>query len=253
MILTIDIGNSRIKYACWQAEAIVSRGALAYGPDKLAEVFGQLFSGLEKPLQVLVVSVAAQQVSRQLKQWVADNWQLPVAFLEARKKYKDITHAYADPAQHGADRWAAVVAGHQMFPHATVCVISAGTAITFDFINKDGMHLGGYILPSYVTMHAALLGDTANVASALKLQFEAADEGMPDNTDDAVNRGLHRLLQAGIREISRSAQAEKIIITGGFAQTVLDYPDVPEMLHQPDLVMQGLYSIMSKAESRVEG
>jgi pantothenate kinase type III len=86
------------------------------------------------------------------------------------------------------------------------------------------------------------------VISALnnKPQYKPA---VPDNTNDAVNQGLHKLLQAGIRELCSFAQdimgePMKIIITGGFAEIILNYPDMPVMQYKPDLVMQGLYDIM---------
>ena len=41
----------------------------------------------------------------------------------------------------------------------------------------------------------------------------------------------------------------KIILTGGFAKTILNYPDMPAMHHKPDLVMEGLYNIMKQQKS----
>ena len=140
-----------------------------------------------------------------------------------------------------------VVAGHLGFPGCSVCVVSAGTAVTFDLVKIDGQHLGGFILPSYATMHAALMADTVKVASTYSEQFH--EHGIPDNTDDAVNQGLHRFLRAGVRDFCQFAldtmgEPMKIIITGGFAKTILDYPDMPVMQHEPDLVMQGLHKML---------
>lgn len=256
MILTIDIGNSRVKWALWQAEVIVASGVAAYELDISEDCFAELFSALEKPSRVFAVCVAGEGMQKALSEWLEQYWQLDVEYLKTQKKYKNIINAYDDPEQHGADRWAAVVAGHQSFPGSSICVICAGTAITFDLVDKDGQHLGGYILPSYVTMHTALLADTTNVSSTLNMQYDK--QNIPKNTDDAVNQGLHSLLQAGIRELcqfSRDSMDEpvQIIITGGFAKTILAYPDVPEMHHMPDLIMQGLYDIMSKQKTGAGG
>ncbi|GMR01668.1 MAG: pantothenate kinase [Gammaproteobacteria bacterium] len=249
MILTVDIGNSRIKWASWQAEKIVARGVAAYTVDKSAEVIDKLFSVVEKPVHIFALCVAGNKLSQGLGEWSEQHWQLGVEFLKTEKQFNNIVNAYDDPEQHGVDRWAAVVAGHQSCPGFSVCVINAGTAITFDLINKNGQHLGGYILPSYVTMHKALLTDTVNVKSAFDVQFY--EHSVPDNTNDAVNQGLHKLLQAGIREICQFSKQKmdppmQIIISGGSARTILDYPDMPAMIHKPDLVMQGLYNIMKQ-------
>ncbi len=249
MILTVDIGNSRIKWASWLAETIVARGVLAYDAKKMAGVFDQLFYTVEKPDNVFALCVAGDEMQRALSEWVKQNWQLNVVFLTTGKTYKDIKNAYADPGRHGVDRWAAMVAAHQSEPALSLCVISAGTAITFDLIEKNGQHLGGYILPSYMTMHKALLCETSNLE--LTPDTDMQQQGIPDNTDDAVNQGLHKLLQAGIREICQHAVAHldapvRIILTGGFAKTILSYPDMPAMQHKPDLVMQGLYNIIKR-------
>ncbi len=255
MILTVDIGNSRIKWASWRAEKIVERGVSAYTADKSTAVLDKLFSMLDKPTHIFAVCVAGSKYSQGLSEWSKQHWQLDVEFLETEKQFNNVINAYEDPGQHGVDRWAAVVASHQSYPGFSVCVINAGTAITFDLINKNGRHLGGYILPSYVTMHKALLMDTANVKSALNVEF--CHHGVPNNTNDAVNLGLHKLLQAGIREICLFAKQKmdspmQIIISGGFAETILGYPDMPAMIHQPDLVMQGLFEIMKQRMSEGE-
>ncbi len=186
-------------------------------------------------------------------------WQLDVEYLKTGKRFKDVINAYDEPDQHGVDRWACVVAAHQLFPDVPVCVIGAGTAITFDMIKKTGQHMGGYILPSYTAMRSALLAGTANVVSEYDSEFKKQE--VPNNTSEAVNQGLHILLQAGIREFCQRAQdalrdepdaleaAVQIIITGGFAQTILSYPDIPVMRYEPDLVMQGLYSIMKQRKN----
>lgn len=259
MILTVDIGNSRIKWALWQAEVIIARGVAAYQVDKLGGTFNHLFSAVcstnERPAKVYAVCVAGEQMQQALSDWVMQRWQQDVEYLKTEKQYQDVVNAYENPQNHGADRWAAVIAGHQCYPGSAVCVISAGTAITFDVVNKSGQHLGGYILPSYVTMHAALLSDTASIVSAIKTQFDKNHKkSIPDNTDDAVNEGLHRLLQAGIRELCQYVtesvdEPMQIIVTGGFAKTILSYPDMPPMHHKPDLVMQGLYNILKQQKS----
>jgi type III pantothenate kinase len=259
MILTVDIGNSRIKWALWQAGIIISRGVSEYRSvnaggntaEKIKQVLDELFSTVETPQCVFAVCVASQKVCPVLSEWVKQHWQLDVEYLKTRKRFAGITNAYDQPAQHGADRWAGVVAAHRGFPDSSVCVIGAGTAITFDLVDKSGQHLGGYILPSYASMHAALISDTANIESEISMQYR--DHEIPDNTSDAVNQGVHKMIKAGVREICRFAQDKmdgpvQVVITGGYARTILAYPDMPAMKHRPDLVMQGLYDIMMRRE-----
>ena len=279
MIVTVDIGNIRIKCAQWMAGEIIARSIVSYehGADRdvRRKIFDQLFAAVQKPQRVLAVCVGRRDMRQSLSDWVRECWQLNVGFLSTSHKYGDIVNAYADQAKHGADRWAAVVAARQAQPESPLCVISAGTAITFDLVEKGGQHLGGYILPSYTSMRSALLSDTADLESfsnitakpveaGLHMQYHSADanddewlsgpvldEAVPADTAAAIEQGLHLMIQASVREICELAQARlgsstKVIVTGGFATTLLKYPSIPEMLHKPDLVMQGLYSILMR-------
>jgi len=279
MIVTVDIGNSRIKCAQWRAQEIIARSVASYeqgaDSDQRDKAFDQLFVSVHKPQRVLAVCVGHRDMRQALTDWVAECWQLEVEFLSTSHSYGDIVNAYADPTKHGADRWAAVVAAREMEPESPFCVISAGTAITFDLVEKGGQHLGGYILPSYTSMRSVLLSDTADLQSfadvtakaveaETHMQYHSADtdeplservlnEAVPADTATAIEQGLHLMIQAGVREICGLAQARlgdsmKIIVTGGFATTLLKYPSIPEMLYKPDLVMQGLYSILMRAE-----
>lgn len=258
MILTVDIGNSRVKWASWQAGRIVGRGVADYTDEHTAGMFDKLFSAMQGPSAVKMSSVyalcvAGDAMRQALSGWVKQHWHLDVEFLHTEKQYKNIINAYADPSQHGVDRWAAVVAGFQGNPGCSICVISAGTAITFDLVKQSGQHLGGYILPSYTSMHKCLLSDTANLESVSQELSPAVppvmQQTVPDNTRDAIDQGLHKVLQAGIREICKYASSRlggpvRILVTGGGAETILSYPDMPVMHHHPDLIMQGLYDIM---------
>ena len=254
MLLTIDIGNSRVKWAEWQAGNIVARGADVYDKENLSITLDVLFAGLKKPSVIYSVCVAEKKVRHALTHWVKKHWQLQIDYLATDKKFNNVIHGYENPAEHGADRWAAIIAANYLYPETALCVIGAGTAITFDFIKHDGRHLGGYILPSYVSMHTALTGDAANVSAPLDSSVAnggVLDSDVPDNTSDAVNYGLHRLLQLGVQGFCKHAKnvlgsSVQIIVTGGFAETILNYPDMPDIHYAPDLVMQGLYLIKTE-------
>jgi type III pantothenate kinase len=56
----------------------------------------------------------------------------------------------------GADRLAAAVAAHSLMPSDNVLLINAGTAITYDVVTADGVHLGGAISPGIIIRYKAL-------------------------------------------------------------------------------------------------
>jgi type III pantothenate kinase len=262
MILTIDIGNSRIKWAQWLAEVIIARGVAAYDESASADDIGQLLA-VDKPTSVYALCVGNDRMRSMLSDWVSNNWQLDVRFLETQKRFRQVENAYLQPENHGADRWAAVVAAHHLFPRQPVCVINAGTATTVDYVDQQGRHLGGYILPSFYMMYQALTQGTAKLGVPAYDQLPTADTGMEKKADEssgedapfprdtlpAITEGLHRFIKSGLGDICRQAFEKlgdtcQVVLTGGAAKTILAYPDMPEMAHKPDLVMQGLYMIM---------
>jgi len=58
-----------------------------------------------------------------------------------------VRNLYTTPETLGKDRLAAVVGAHSLFPGKDALVFDAGTALTIDFIDKDGNYHGGNISP----------------------------------------------------------------------------------------------------------
>ena len=89
MILTVDIGNSRIKWALWQADAIVSHGQTQREAAYTPAAFDDLFKGLDQPFAIYAISVAAKGVAQALDSWVRAHWQADIVYLKTEKKYKE--------------------------------------------------------------------------------------------------------------------------------------------------------------------
>jgi type III pantothenate kinase len=58
-----------------------------------------------------------------------------------------IMNAYHTPETLGADRLAMAVAAQSLYPNKNVLAISAGTCITYNFVQKNGTFRGGSIAP----------------------------------------------------------------------------------------------------------
>jgi type III pantothenate kinase len=107
-------------------------------------------------------------------------------------------------------------------------------------MDAKGRHMGGRILPGLQMMRDALLKGTAGID-----QTDGEDIAFADNTADAVSSGTLHMLQAGLIEICSSAARllgnnMKIIITGGMSEQIMSLHGLPELVHEPDLVMLGL-------------
>ncbi len=247
-MLTIDIGNTHIKWAVWQDDRIMQAGSSACSKQQPEQAFA-VWKDMPPEKRVIVVCVAGEAVENALKEWMRTHWSIQLELLRSKAEQNGVSNAYADPEQYGADRWAALLGAHSRYEDP-VCIIDAGTAITVDLLDADGRHHGGRILPGLRMMRDALQQGTAGVRRT---------DGNPvlfaNNTADAVSSGTLHMLQAALLEIGESARQclgsrMKIIITGGMSAQIMTLPELPEMLHEPDLVLIGLHAA---AESRPAG
>ena len=242
-ILTVDIGNSRIKWALWKNASMVEQGAHVYNSDNLSTVLSQAWQTLEMPGAIMLACVAGSDVEMKTQNWLAEHWQREARALRTTKQFAELRHAYAHPEQHGVDRWAAMIAARDLY-QTPLCVISCGTATTLDLIDADGRHLGGQIMPGTELMFAALKSRIP-VLSNLEFSSAVPDQPFATNTDDAVQLGISQMAVAGLDRACDAARERlgadmKILITGGAATAMLALMKNAAEL-QPDLVLRGLY------------
>jgi len=98
-----------------------------------------------------------------------------------------ITNGYETPETLGKDRLAAVMGAYTLAPNKPILVIDAGTAITFDFINKDGVYQGGTISPG-LEMRGKSLHHFTHKLPLVSLTGEASLLGK--NTEQAIRSGI---------------------------------------------------------------
>jgi len=250
LLVTVDIGNSRLKAGLWQGASLLQHVAQDYrreAPDLPA----QLRRFLAEPLfcqsheRMLVACVAGETVERALLQAAANL--SPVAFFRTSAQCCGIRHAYAQPAQHGVDRWAALI-GARKLSEGALCVIDVGTAVTVDLLSADDRHLGGRIMPGLNMMKTALQQGTA------KLTDTGGNSSLfADNTADAIGAGVFHMLRTALDAVIDEAQAHpslagddnmRVFLTGGQAamlQAVLRQADAIRL--EPALVLHGLQRV----------
>ena len=142
---------------------------------------------------------------------------------EARRVLDDaagqLGDAAADPAALGADRWAALIGAWHLTGGACV-VVNAGTTMTVDALNGEGVFLGGCIVPGAALMREALARDTANLALRA-----GAFSYFPDNTGDAIFSGTVNALSGAVAQVVQYLQqsagvAPRVLLSGGDAALI---------------------------------
>ncbi|HKK16421.1 MAG TPA: type III pantothenate kinase [Gammaproteobacteria bacterium] len=242
MILLVDIGNSRIKWAFWHRNQLQDMAATTYNRQEVRQCLDRNWHAFNRPQQVNVSCVADATVIDALTAWTGEHWQLQPQFARVEKTAHGVTNSYEDHTRLGIDRWLAMIAVHRD-RHTAACVIDCGTAITIDGLLANGQHMGGVIVPGLDLMRKSLYAMSPAVR-AQNTDVKPVLCGLARSTEAAVMSGCRLAAAGAIEMVSRSLQEEfdgavEFIITGGDAGVLM-----PELTcnprHEPHLVLQGL-------------
>ena len=200
-VLFVDVGNTRIKYMVAGCTEI-----------KYADAFDSL------PLQgVDEVRVATVSRHKEVSDW-SQSVNMPVRVARVAKYHKGLTVAYDDVSRLGVDRWLAMLA-LWVEEQKGFSVIDLGTAITADFVDNAGMHLGGYIMPGYRLMKEALGVHTTQVGFG----GDSSRLEPGDSTESCVDHGINRMVFSWLANIySMESKDNLFVLTGGDAEKAVD-------------------------------
>lgn len=235
MILTIDCGNTRLKWGMHDGVGWRSQGLLEY-----ADLPG--FTSLLKAQPQIDKAIAANVAGPLVGEAVGAALTalgIPLLWAKSQSAQYGVRNLYERPEQLGADRWAALVGARAL--HAQAClVVCAGTATTVDVMDGEGNFQGGLILPGVELMCRALASNTAQLPLA-----EGKFSGLPRNTMDAIVSGsLHAQVGAVERMFGQVASHPGAIclVSGGAAGQFYDLLRVPKR-RIDNLVLEGLARI----------
>jgi type III pantothenate kinase len=215
-------------------------GAAALRGREIAELLDDAWRELPAPRAVAMVSVADQQASDAVAQWVYARWRLDVQRARSQAEQLGVTNRYRDSATLGADRWVALIGARGLFAGSSVCVVDCGTAVTADALTAAGEFAGGVIFPGLQLLRQSLSAGTAHIRS------NEGDESscLARTTGDAVAAGTLYGLAGAIERVCEEFERDlgepmKLVITGGDADRVAAHLRRPAR-RIPDLVLRGL-------------
>jgi len=178
MKLLLDLGNTRLKWQLYEDDSNQASGAWAHA-DVLRQV--EIWRGLSIEgvwLAAVGLSALAEQLVRQLR-----DYGFAVHELHSPAQQAGVCNAYADPAKLGVDRWLALLAARRHLGSAAL-LVDAGTAMTLDVLDAEGMHQGGLIAPGLRMMRESLHGNTQ-----LLPEVEGDDWCLGKDTQQAIAAG----------------------------------------------------------------
>ncbi len=211
MNLIIDIGNTSTKYYIFSKGEILQK-FISQSEQEID--YSSIYAQYPDIKNIIVSSVAAEktEIPAELKKkintfiYLDENTQLP------------IKNNYQTKSTLGKDRIAAIVAAYNIFPNCNVLVIDAGTAITFDFINKNAEYQGGNISPGLNMRFKALNKFTHRLPLvSQKSNFEMIGQSTESAIVSGVQRGIIFEIDSYINEFKQKYDDLKVILTGGDA------------------------------------
>ena len=240
-MLTIDIGNSGVKWGIWQEGLLILAEDSGYEKDSLHTAFNKIYSGAPYQDTIWVSCVAGLDVEQALTDWIRKKWSIEPVFLRTTAELGGVFNMYPQPEDHGVDRWAALLGAKKLYD-TPVCILDVGTAVTVDLMDAGGVHRGGRIMPGLNMMRNSLLQNTVGIND-----INGDCPGFAINTADAVTSGTLHMLQAALLEACEAAKKRlgkemRVILTGGLSEKMLPLLDKVDGVHlEPHLVLYGLY------------
>jgi len=250
MILLIDAGNTRVKWALATADtplgAWIDSGAVTHADMPQLELAWCEAAATHGVERVLIANVAGNALRVQLE-YVLQRClpDLPLEWFASLPALAGLTNGYRTPGQLGCDRFAAAIAGHMLAPGLPVIVVNCGTATTIDAVTADGVFLGGMILPGLGLMASSLARNTAQLPQIA--QDGKLPDGFADNTDDAILSGILAAQSGAIEHACARHHATECIISGGAAPYIAPMLKVPYRIVE-NIVLIGLHAAVSSAE-----
>lgn len=136
-------------------------------------------------------------------------------------RFRGLKIAYRRPAELGADRLAAALGARARFPGRDVIVVDCGTAVTVTALRRDGVLLGGAILPGAALWTEALARGTAQLPRVAPGRVRSALGRSPA---EAIAAGAHFGQNGAVRGLIARIRAEAfprsrpvVVATGGGA------------------------------------
>ncbi len=259
MLLLLDVGNTRIKWAVLEHEVFNSDALkttmpghwLAHGsvPHQAMDTLQKVWQEHAHVISRIVISNVAGKVVREKLQAMLLHLfgeKVSLEWFASTSQLAGVRNTYANPAQLGCDRFATMIAAHALFPQHPLVIATCGTATTIDALTAQGEFVGGMILPGLGLMAISLAKNTAQLPNVAELSDLALlpSHTFADNTQAAIQAGC-LAAQAGAIERAVTqhviAMQEPVlcILSGGAATYIAPYLSVQHQVVE-NLVLIGL-------------
>lgn len=211
MNLIIDVGNTFIKLAVFNGNAIKSKDVV-----KVNQLLNHInfLKKENKGITKAIISSVGKLKNKDVG-FLSKSYDLTLLDSNTKLPFKNL---YSTPKTLGVDRIALVSASVNQFPENNALIIDAGTCITYDFVTKKNEYLGGAISPGVRMRYKSLNNLTANLPL---LKTEIPDSITGNSTKASIHSGvvmgILKEIEGVIEEYEEKYPDLTVILTGGDA------------------------------------
>ncbi len=212
MLLTIDVGNSRIKVAVFEHNKQVD--FFIFETNEALKNFENIFQKYPNLQKIILSSVG--KLDEEVVNFIKSQFQTEI--IDHKSKFP-FTNLYATPETLGIDRMVLAAGATLMYPNQNKLIIDAGTCITYDFVNAENQYLGGAISPGIKIRYKSLNNYTSKLPLlTLSEDFEIIGNSTKSAIHSGVINGVIFEIEGFISQYSLKNQDLTIILTGGDAE-----------------------------------
>lgn len=211
MLITIDVGNSRIKVAVFEQNTQIE--LFVFEPSATQKKIKNILKKYPDANHSVISSVGKLDID--VINYLQINTNLQIISHETKFPFANL---YATPNTLGIDRMVVSAGAVLKYPNQNRLVIDAGTCITYDFIDESDNYLGGAISPGIKIRYKSLNDYTSNLPL---LEKKEIDHYIGNSTQNSIHSGIINgicyEIDGFISQYSLKNQDLTIILTGGDA------------------------------------
>jgi type III pantothenate kinase len=209
MLLTIDIGNTRIKYAVFEHNTMLENNFFL--KSELISSIENLLNQYKNITDCIISSVGPVEKEAFL---TFEN-KINILFVTNKFNFPFQNH-YATPLTLGIDRMVLAAGAVFQYPNQNRLIIDAGTCVTYDFVDNNNNYLGGAISPGIRLRYESLHNYTAKLPL---LKKENPQTLIGNSTSESIHSGvimgLSNEIDGFINQYKSQYSNFIIILTGG--------------------------------------
>jgi len=209
MLLTIDVGNTKVKAAVFENNTLLYKAI--FNLNHFKKEIEKTLNDYNLIENMIVASVGKIEEAA----FLHFNKQVKVYFITKDYNYP-FQNSYSSPNTLGIDRLVLAAGAVLNYPNKNRLIIDVGTCVTYDFIDENDNYFGGAISPGIKLRYEALHNYTSNLPLLVK---ELPESTIGNSTNQSIHsgviNGITYEIDGFINDYSNIYKNFIIILTGG--------------------------------------